>query len=381
MLFATKGPGDLDFLTWTPIDFTSDVRSSARAAYEEILGDLESRGSHVLQERVFGMIEAAPEILAGRAEAGALMPGNDPPPTFVEGAPCFGGPIAGVHLIVARPATPEASHLIHWHGAPCGRQVNGADACYFGLSDVAHVASNGARTPADETRATLDLTLRLLADNGWSFNDVRRTWFYLDDILSWYDDFNRARNEVFAELGLLNGSRPGLIPASTGIRGRNSCGHRCTLDLLAVRPGEEHRVEFDLLHNPLQNEAPEYGSAFSRGLTVTTARCRYLFVSGTASIDETGATIHTGSFERQTRRTLDNIESLLASRGAVMDDICQATVFIKSLDDLSKLMPILRSRGLDEIPMVCTVDDVCRDDLLVEIDATAMMPHRFSDDD
>jgi len=381
MLFATKGPGDLDFLTWTQDGVAEDPRSLARSAYREIFAELEARGSEILQERIFGAVEAAEDFIASRTGVAEAHSRTDPPPTFVEGKPCFGGPFAGIHLITARPADADAVRPVNLKEALAGRQVTGTDAAYLGLSDVARLADQEERTPAEDARKTLDLARELLVASGWSFHQVRRTWFYLDDILSWYDDFNRARNEVFVELGLLNGSRPGLIPASTGIRGCNSRGHRCTLDLLAIRPTDNQRVDFDLLHNPLQNEAPEYGSAFSRGLTVATARCRYLFVSGTASIDETGATVHRGSFERQTRRTLDNIESLLASRGAVMDDICQATVFLKHREDLDRLTPILSARGLDGLPMVCTIDDVCRDDLLVEIDATATMPHRFGDDD
>lgn len=381
MLFATKGPGDLDFLTWTPDGVAEGPKSLAQSAYREIFAELEARGAEILQERIFGAVESAGEILSGRATVAEERPRTDPPPTFIEGRPCVGGPLAGIHLITAIPADTGEVRPINLVDAVGGRQVTGMDADYLGLSDVARLGNQLERGPAEDARNTIDLARELLVANGWSFHQVRRTWFYLDDILSWYDDFNRARNEIFVELGLLNGSRPGLIPASTGIRGCNSRGHRCTLDLLAIRPADNQRVEFDLLHNPLQNEAPEYGSAFSRGLTVATARCRYFFVSGTASIDETGATVHSGDFERQTRRTLDNIESLLASRGAVMDDICQATVFIKNHDDLALLTPILRTRGLDRLPMVTTVDDVCRDDLLVEIDATAMMPHRFGDDD
>ncbi len=236
-------------------------------------------------------------------------------------------------------------------------------------------------TPDSETRETLLLTARLLEAQHWAITDVCRTWFYLDDILSWYDEFNAARNEVFTGLGLLNGSRREPIPASTGIRGRNPRGHRCTLDLLAVRPRPGQRLAVETLHNPLQNEAPEYGSAFSRGLTVGTESCRVFLVSGTASIDESGATVHPDDFDSQTRRTLDNIESLLASRGGVMEDICQATAFVKRPEDVGRLDSILSRRGLGHLPMVCTIDDICRDDLLVEIDATAVMPHRFGDED
>jgi enamine deaminase RidA (YjgF/YER057c/UK114 family) len=213
----------------------------------------------------------------------------------------------------------------------------------------------------------------ILNDHGWSFADVSRTWFYLDDILDWYDRFNRARTEVFEVFGLLDRSPTSVIPASTGIGGRNAREHRCTLDLLATRPLAGRELFVERLRNPLQNEAPEYGSSFSRGLNVATDRCRYLLVSGTASIDESGDTVHPRDFDRQARRTLDNIESLLASGGAVFDDICQASAFVKRPQDVEHLRRILKLRGLENLPMVCTIEDICRDDLLVELDATAVI--------
>ena len=96
-------------------------------------------------------------------------------------------------------------------------------------------------------------------------------------------------------------------------------------------------------------------------------------VSGTASVDEYGNTVHPGDFDCQARRTLDNIESLLASGGAVFDDICQASAFVKRPQDVKRLHRILQLRGLENLPIVCTIEDVCRDDLLVELDATAVI--------
>ncbi len=96
-------------------------------------------------------------------------------------------------------------------------------------------------------------------------------------------------------------------------------------------------------------------------------------LSGTASIDEHGNTVHPGDFDCQARRTLDNVESLLASGGAVFDDICQASVFVKHLEDVERLHRILKLRGLDNLPLVCTIEDICREDLLVELDATAVI--------
>jgi enamine deaminase RidA (YjgF/YER057c/UK114 family) len=260
---------------------------------------------------------------------------------------------------------------------PCGRIVEGAEAHYLALSDPARLLPvDGRRSPAAETREALHLAVELLDEHGWSFDDVHRTWFYLDDILAWYDDFNRARNEVFSDIGLLNGSASSLIPASTGIRGRNARGHSCTFELLAARPLARGELSVSRLFNPLQNEAPEYGSSFSRGLGLATERCRYFLVSGTASIDERGNTVHAGDFDLQTRRTLDNVESLLASGGAVFDDVCQASAFVKRAGDAARFREILEERGLADLPLVITLDDICRDDLLVELDATAVIARR-----
>lgn len=70
--------------------------------------------------------------------------------------------------------------------------------------------------------------------------------------------------------------------------------------------------------------------------------------------------------------TLDAVQSLLATCDAGLKNICQATAFVKHTADVEKLRPILAGRGLDEIPIVCVVNDVCRDNLLFEIDATAL---------
>lgn len=375
MMTGSESCGDLVFLTWTPNHTENGHGSDPHHAYEEIGHHLEINRAVPIQERVFCDLAMAEEVASARMSALGDGELSEVPPTFIEGSPIHGGRMAGIHVIAVRPAGPDQVETIVEGSRVCGRRVTAANASYLGLSDVGRLLETPQRlTAGEETRETLLQADRLLQDRGCGFTNVLRTWFYLDDILAWYDEFNTARNEVFTEFGLLNGSAPGLIPASTGIRGRNPRGLRCTLDLLAVQARPEKPVAVDILRNPLQNEAPEYGSAFSRGLRLTAGDCNTLLVSGTASIDEDGATVHPGDFESQTRRTLDNIESLLASRGATMSDICQATAFVKRREDVDRLVTILRSRALDALPMVFTVDDVCRDDLLVEIDATAMVP-------
>jgi enamine deaminase RidA (YjgF/YER057c/UK114 family) len=375
LFWVHSGPGDLSFITWSADRGGSEGDGGVRRAYEEIGQRLDAANLVILNERVFGEVSTAGSV----AEIRAAALGEDTanvviPPTHIEGAPCIGNGVAGIQVIAAHPSTSDSVETIDWGGAPCGRRIVGDDASYLALSDLARLLPAEARTrPADEAREALLLAEEMLREHDWSFADVRRTWFYLDDILSWYDDFNRARNDAFKGFGLLNGSPKSVIPASTGIRGRNARGHRCTFDLFATRPLEGRELSIERLHNPLQNEAPDYGSSFSRGLSVATDHCRYFLVSGTASIDEQGNTVHAGDFGSQARRTIDNVESLLASGGAVFDDVCQASAFIKSPEDAGRLHRILELRGLEDLPLVCTIEDICRDDLLVELDATAVI--------
>jgi enamine deaminase RidA (YjgF/YER057c/UK114 family) len=130
------------------------------------------------------------------------------------------------------------------------------------------------------------------------------------------------------------------------------------------------------LHNRKQNEATEYGSAFARGMALTLGDCRYFFVSGTASIDDHGRTVHVGDFVAQTEHTLAAVSALLDSAGAALTDVRQATAFLKNPGDQRSFEGIADRAGLSGVPMVTTVADVCRKDLLFEIDATAVVPLR-----
>jgi enamine deaminase RidA (YjgF/YER057c/UK114 family) len=130
------------------------------------------------------------------------------------------------------------------------------------------------------------------------------------------------------------------------------------------------------LHSRKQNEPTEYGSAFARAMEISLGDARYIFVSGTASIDDHGATAHVGDFETQVRRTVQAVEALLDGAGARLADIVQATAFLKNPLDGRSFERIVARSPLETVPLVTTVADVCRHDLLFEIDATAVVPLR-----
>ncbi|HYP05324.1 MAG TPA: Rid family hydrolase [Bryobacteraceae bacterium] len=133
------------------------------------------------------------------------------------------------------------------------------------------------------------------------------------------------------------------------------------------------------------NEAFEYEkpSSFSRGIRLELGGVSVLLISGTASIDEHGQSIHIGDFRAQTRRTFENIAGLLASEGASWNDIVRTTCYLRDIDRDYAAFNEERTRyyaeqGLDPLPASTGIQAIlCRPELLIEIEAIAVfMPPR-----
>ena len=128
------------------------------------------------------------------------------------------------------------------------------------------------------------------------------------------------------------------------------------------------------------NEAFDYSkpSSFSRGLRIDLNGLAILLISGTASIDESGQSIHIGDFRRQTLRTFANITGLLASEGATWKDIVRTTCYLRDIErDYAAFneerTAFFSLQGLDPVPASTGIQAIlCRPDLLIEIEAIAM---------
>jgi enamine deaminase RidA (YjgF/YER057c/UK114 family) len=147
------------------------------------------------------------------------------------------------------------------------------------------------------------------------------------------------------------------------------------MDLIAI-VGEGGVVpEIQKLTNPGQLDAFRYGSAFSRASVIHN---NLMEVSGTAAIDGHGVSLYPGDIRGQIECTLHNIEALLAQKDLCLKDICSATVFVKHSHDADIFYRMAATRGLEDLPAVCVVADVCRDELLFEIDAEAVVERKGS---
>lgn len=183
-----------------------------------------------------------------------------------------------------------------------------------------------------------------------------------EDILAGFGELSEGERQELTALGLLapNGAVRPFEPPQTA-------------DHLQTIP--KHQISAP----EALNEAYEYGSAFSRGVRLDLGPYSLLFISGTASVDEQGATVHVGDLRAQCWRTFRNITELLEAEGASWKDVVKTTCYLRDIErdyeefnrvrtafyDLMGLRPYPASVGIQA--------RLCRSDLLVEIEALAVV--------
>ena len=126
------------------------------------------------------------------------------------------------------------------------------------------------------------------------------------------------------------------------------------------------------------NEPIEYNKSFSRGLRVDLKEIIMLFISGTASVGANGETVHVGDFSAQVKRTFDNLTALLQSENATWHDVVKTGCFLKEMnyyDDFNIIRnEFYKGMQLKSFPAsFCVETNLCRSDLLVEIELTAII--------
>ena len=248
-----------------------------------------------------------------------------------------------------------------------------ARACLF-EDELAHYLFLGdvlSATDNPETLAYSELLIQVntfLNQHGFLFTDVHRTWYFLDHILSWYDGFNRVRTDFFRETGVIEKG----LPASTAVSGRNKMGSAVTMELFAIRPKNDS-LQISRVKSPLQNEANDYGSSFSRGVRIfSKGATNWMSISGTASILPNGETVHLGDIEKQISYSFEVVQGMLRSEGFEFSDVVRATAYLKDKTNLPVLLNYLQNEHQNKLPVVISENTVCRENLLFELEMDLM---------
>ncbi|CAN7426429.1 Rid family hydrolase [Variovorax paradoxus] len=214
-----------------------------------------------------------------------------------------------------------------------------------------------------------------------------RIWNYLPQInadgggLERYRQFNLGRQEAFFEAG--RAAFEGAPAAcALGIH-QGALSIRFLAGQTAPMPVE----------NPRQVSAYRYpetygprSPTFSRAALAEIGNGEVaLFISGTASIVG-HETVHHGDVLEQTRETLRNLEAVIAAANGQATasfalSMLDCVVYVRHPGDTDKVRGVLESALGADAPMirhaVYLEADICRSDLLVEIEAHAVAPGRL----
>ena len=329
------------------------------AAEREIRTCADERRATILGQRVFGAHEAGASVAVSPEK---ILGKGGWPLTWVQGHKRPGMEGFSIQTVAMSGPTAEPVRL---DGKTVGFTFEDEDAIYCLLGNLSAAATGKNTEQALDLLCRAESALRLA---GLSFSDVVRTWFYIDEIQSWYADFNQVRTKFFSERGIL----AGLIPASTGIGTANAAGKALVADVFAVKPKNQN-VRICGVQSPLQCGAPAYGSSFSRAVEVQRGKQRDLYVSGTASIDPVGRTVYLGNTAKQVAHTLCVVEAILKSRAMEWADVTRAVAYCRSESDREVLGGYCRQVGLPQFPVtVAAPIEICRSDLLFEIEVDAV---------
>jgi len=340
------------FVTAVPVGDEPPEAMFTRAA-----AIVRENGATVVSQEVFGIEERNGEGMHALDRAFGQI---DWPVTWIEPAN-ENGP-AGAQLWAVSGVTVAPIRL---DGIFVGSVFEDEYGQYCRLGDVLPTGTEGMAK--DQARETFEKMDRALQRAGMEFTHVVRTWFFNDDILSWYGEFNEVRHGFFSERHVYDG----LVPASTGIGGRNRAGAALVGGLLALK-AKDTSVQVMAVPSPLQCPPLEYGSSFSRAAEIVMPDHRRLFISGTASVAPTGETVHVDNMDGQVKCTIEVVTAILESRDMNWADVVRGVAYFRHADDVHAYTRFCADHGLSSMPIVLTENVICRDDLLFELEVDAV---------
>ena len=260
-----------------------------------------------------------------------------------------------------------------------GVRLHSTDDLMFGVIEVEERAIGVAGTPTsleDAAELAYKRLFSLLESRGYGY--LWRVWNYMGDIngvsqgVERYQQFNAGRQKGFASS---DRSVTGNVPAACAIGVQSNV---LSLGFLAGRrpvTAIENPRQVSAYHYPAR-----YGShspTFSRASLAKLDHQELFLLSGTASILG-HESVHIGSVQLQTMETLANIDALLEQANLI-----SPSDHAYSLEDLSLRIYVRHKNDFETIKKVMTdrlgaghrttylEADICRSDLLVEIEGIA----------
>jgi enamine deaminase RidA (YjgF/YER057c/UK114 family) len=373
------------------------LNPQGRGAFAQQAEELLSMMRHVLEELGGPVTVIAQTVFlreaSDRAECERIFSrhyrATAPVSNFVLQPPCCGALVALEALAI--------------RGASANIERFGPHALAVSFADVRWVYCAGVES-ANLNRGAYPQTIEVLKRLGTvlgkavtGFEHVVRTWFYLGSItqpegeIQRYKELNRARTDLYQNVSFCRSlSEPmipqGIYPASTGI---GTAGMGLVASCLSVQTTRKDAF-LVALENPQQTPSYAYprrhspkSPKFSRVMALVLGEHAITWVSGTASIVNSESR-HYGDIGKQTEQAIENIARLISREnftfhgvsgvGATLRQLAKIRVYIKRQEDFAACKTICESH-CGEVPAIYAIADICRPELLVEIEGLAYSNH------
>lgn len=346
-MVAVPGPGLPTFSALA----CPDADQSAVSIPKRLAEALHEARATVVSQRVFGSAQEPNPGTAPAAWPVTSLTGN--------GSTCNTPPTSQITAISGAETKP-----LYMDGHVIGTLFEDDYARYCTLGDL--LPRDLALSPARQARSVFERMEQAIQLAGMDLSHIVRTWFFLDKILDWYPDFNKVRTCFFSERGMFDR----FLPASTGVGTSNTAGAALVADVLLMKPKRD-RISVREVRSPLQCPATQYRSSFSRAVEICGPNSRRLYISGTASISPNGETAHRGDMARQVALAMRVAEGILNQCDMNWSHVVRGTAYFKNIENQPVFDAYLQEQQLPVLPVIAAAADICRDDLLFEIELDA----------
>jgi len=366
-------------------DFPAQVRSCVEQLLHFIRDEDESR-YFITQQTFFISAKSREEYDARSAEINlqlSTMCGTHLPATSIVAQ----SPASGSDVVLELICTKETEEKKVTYKSFEGTQYTLVEYNGFKAVHCAGLMGGAGDSIYESSVKAFKSAMAILAEEGLSIHHIIRQWNYIESI-AWlenvpdseqnYQVFNDVRAHYYDKGVFKSG-----YPAATGI-GMDTGG--VIIDFIAL--SESEQVKIQPIVNPGQIDAHQYSELvlegksaqkctpkFERAKLIVIGERNYIYVSGTASILGE-KTMHKGNVEKQTITTIDNINHLFSEENqknlGLNFDVSKIRfshlrVYVKHQEDIPVVESICESM-LNCNSSLYLESDVCREDLLVEIE-------------
>ena|SRR5918993_4195511 len=118
---------------------------------------------------------------------------------------------------------------------------------------------------------------------------------------------------------------------------------------------------------------------YSDAVVIDLGNCQMIILSGQVPLDSKGNLVGKGDLSKQTEQVFLNIQNIIVGLGGTMDNVIKLGVYMTDVSLIQNFREIRNKFINNKNPPTSTlvqVNKLFRDDVLIEIEATAVIPKK-----